>query len=183
MYISGTNTFEIIASVYNNDTQEYYLHLISPRSQVLGSYSLYSKVNVGGIPIVLTGEGFIDLIAEDSRSMISFDFGESIENGNLKMENLTFSDIVTGRFESRITGFMGDERYSDFLNSVFESLVPLSQTEVMQQILAPYVELITNSLNPVLGLFQNVEELTEQLVRFTGPLDDGFLGQPLCTLN
>lgn len=181
LYISGTNTFEIIASVYNSDTQEYYLHLNSPKSQVLGSYSLYSKVNVGGFPISFTGQGYVDLTAEDSRTVIKFVFGKNIENGNLKMENLTFSDIATGNFDSRITGFMDNEIYSDFLNSVLESVTPLAQTELIQQLIAPYAEETMNSLNPLLGLFQSVDELTEQLVKFTGPMDTGFLGEPLCT--
>lgn len=181
LYVSGTNTFEIIASVYNNETNEYYLHLNSPKSQVLGTYSLYSKVNVGGFPIVFTGQGFVDLTAEDSRTVISFVFGKNIQNGNLKMENLTFSDIATGHFVSRITGFMDNEIYSDFLNSVFESVVPLTQTGLIQQIIAPIAEKTMNSLNPILGLFQSVDELTDQLVKFTGPMDTGFLGQPVCT--
>ncbi|KAL5284413.1 hypothetical protein ACFFRR_006607 [Megaselia abdita] len=183
LYVSGTNTFEIVASVYNNETQEYYLHLNSPQYQVLGSYSLHSKVNVGGIPVVLTGKGFIDLTAQDTRVVITFVFGKNTQNGNLKMENLAFSDIATGQFDSRITGFMGDENYSSFLNNVFESAVPLAQTELLQQLLAPYAESTMNSLNPVFSLFQNVDEVTEALIKFTGPMDAGFLGQPYCTKN
>lgn len=181
--MSGTNTFEIVASVYNNETQEYYLQMNVPQSQVLGSYSLHSQIKIGGVPVVIAGNGFIDLTSEDTRVVISFVFGKNPQNGNLKMENLTFSDIATGHFDSRITGFMGNENYSNFLNSVFESLVPLAQTELIGKLLVPYQESTMNSLNPLLSLFKNVDELTEELVKFTGPMNAGFLGQPLCTKN
>ncbi|KAL5287462.1 hypothetical protein ACFFRR_008391 [Megaselia abdita] len=183
LYVSGANTFEIVASVYDNETQEYYLHLNSPHSQVLGSYSLYSKVNVGGIPVVLTGKGFINLTAQGTRVVITFVFGKNSQNGNLKMENLAFSDIAIGQFDSRITGFMGDENYSNFLNNVFEKAVGLSQSDLFQQLLTTRSEAAMKAFNQVVSQFQNVNEVTEALVKSTGILDAVFPGQPHCTLN
>lgn len=133
----------------------------------------------GGIPILMTGNGFIDMSTEDTRGVMTFVFGNSA-NGALEIQGLTFSDMATGVFNSRITGFMGNENYSNFLNGVFESFVPLAQTELLQKFLVPYQQLLMNALNPLVSQFQSVDQLTAALVKYTGSFNTGFNGEMMC---
>lgn len=179
LYISGLNTFQVVGSDYDSSTQTYTLYIDTPTTQLLGQYSMVNEVIVAGVPINMTGDGFLDMESVDGRVVISFNFGTGAD-GNLFMENLIFKNMSCGEFHSRNTGFMENINYTTFLNSVFESGMNLLNSELSETIMAPYADMLMNTFNPLLKQFQTVEQLTSALVIGTGNSTVGEFGLPLC---
>ncbi|KAL5284984.1 hypothetical protein ACFFRR_006983 [Megaselia abdita] len=181
LYISGLNTYQVVVSDYDAATQTYTFLSDTPRVQLLGQYTLESTVVVGGLPIKMTGDGFLDMTMIDGRSIMSFNFG-SDSNGKLTMESFTFKNMTCGEFQSRNTGFMNNVNFSTFLNSVLENGMALvsSENELVDFMTSMYSKMMLETFNPMLKMFTSVDQLTTALIAATGNATTGVVGLPLC---
>ncbi|KAL5284422.1 hypothetical protein ACFFRR_006614 [Megaselia abdita] len=179
LYIGGLNTFQIVGSDYDSTTQSYTLYIDTPTAQVLGEYKLDATVTAAGVPLHLTGDGFLDMESVDGRIILAMNFVTN-SNGHLTMSNLKFKDMSCGQFNARNTGFMENINFSNYLNSNMESGITLLNAQLVDVVMTPYADMLMDIFNPILKQFSSVDQFTSALIAVSGNSTVGVFGLPLC---
>lgn len=179
LYISGLNTFQVVGSNYDAASQTYTLYMDTPTTQLLGEYSMTTNLTVAGVPIQMFGNGFLDIESVDGRVVITCQFGAN-SKGQLTMTSLKFHDMSCGQFNVRNTGFMNNDNFSNFLNSVTEDGMGLLNAQMAEVVMTPYADMLMDTFNPLLKYFTTVDQLTKALIAGTGNSTEGLFGLPLC---
>lgn len=162
----GLNTFEILASKYDTDSMKYEMMLCLPSAHFKGDYSIQHKHNSSLFSIKTNERAFLDFNLKRTNHTISFNFLKSKEEGSLVIGNLCFDKIdsdenqvpsnVLGELSKFIenTSIMLTRKFEEFLNHILLEL-----------------------------MFENISELTEELIKQHGGANEGVLGEKLCLVN
>lgn len=128
--IDGFNTFEILESVYNNETQQFHFKYTLPKISLNAQYRLVNNQFMNGN---FGSNGTIKLgFSDESPHEIMFDVKKSSSSGKLYVENLEYvlpdsvKDILLDKFKLDILVKMCPQELKDFIYndrlSVFNEL-------------------------------------------------------------
>lgn len=165
--MSGLNTYEVLASEYNKDSNEYRIDFKTPNSHLEAEYEIDNKLNVTYLGMHLTTKGKLELNIKEARLMVNVTFGQNSE-GNLMIKAMNLTEPES---QSKKKFDYGEE-VDDALSELSEML-----TDIDSEINDAIVEAALPKLNEMIKKFKTVDELTEAVVKFTGDKNSGLFGE------
>lgn len=165
--VIGLNSYEVLASEYNKDTNEYKIDFKTPESQIDAEYEIDNKLNFTYVGMQLSTKGRLELNVKQARIIANATFGHDSE-GNLMIKSMNVTEPESQTNKKFNYGEEVDEAL-DELSEMF--------TDIDSEISGAIVEAALPKLNEMLKKFKSVDELTETVIKMTGDKDSGIFGK------